>query len=206
MSPFQAAFVPGRSIQENVILGQEVLHTMKTKKGRRGMFALKLDMKKAYDRMEWGFILQVVRAFGFGERWVRWIEQCISAVSFSVMINGSPFGFFKPERGLRQGDPLSPFLFILGAEVLSQMLARAENEWSIFGIKVALRAPPLSHLLFADDLMIFGRAKTREANRIVAILENYSTISGQRVNKAKSALFCSKNSHPEVIEELGNIF
>lgn len=81
ISPFQAAFVPGRSIQENAILGQEVLHSMKLKRGRKGWAALKLDMEKAYDRMEWHFILWVLRCFGFSEVWVGWIEQCISIVS-----------------------------------------------------------------------------------------------------------------------------
>lgn len=104
ISPYQVAFVPGRTIQENSILGQEVLHSMKSKRGQKGLLALKLDMEKAYDHMEWGFILQVLHCFGFGERWFRRIDQCISTVSFSVLINGSPFGFFRPSKGLRQGD------------------------------------------------------------------------------------------------------
>lgn len=127
ISPFQAAFMPGQTIQDNAILGQEVLHSMKSKRGRKGWCAVKVDMEKAYDHMEWGFILKVLRLFGFHTRWVVWIQQCISTVSFSVLLNGAPFGFFSPERGLRQGYPLSPFLFILGSEVLSRFLIREEN-------------------------------------------------------------------------------
>lgn len=159
ISPFQAAFVPGHSIQENVILGQEVLHTMKTKKGRRWMFALKLDMEKAYDRMEWGFYFVGSEGLWLWREMVRWIEQCISGVSFLVMINGSPFGFFKPERGLRQGDPLSPFLFILGAEVLSRMLERAENEWEYFWHQSGTESPTLIPLAFRRRLNDFWKSK-----------------------------------------------
>lgn len=82
ISPFQTAFFRGRSIQENAILGQEVIHSMKLKRGLKGWVALKLDMEKAYDKMEWPFILKVLWCFGFNEVWVGWIEQCISAVSF----------------------------------------------------------------------------------------------------------------------------
>lgn len=107
--PFQAPFVPRRTIQDNAIIGQEVLHTMKAKRGRKGLVAIKLDIEKAFDRMEWNFLLKVLWRFGFGERWVNWIEQCITTVSYSVFLNGSPFDFFHPLHGLRQGDPLSPF-------------------------------------------------------------------------------------------------
>lgn len=202
ISPFQMAFVTGRTIQENEIIGQEVLHSMKAKRGRIGLSALKLDMEKAYDQMEWSFLLKVLRAFGFAEKWVGWIEQCITTVSFSVMLNGSPFGFFKPGRGLRQGDPLSPFLFILGSEVLSRMLGRAEYRGLFHGIKVSRQAPSISHLLFADDIMIFSPANVREVNQINLVLEEYSRLSGQKINKGKSSLFCSNNTYSGVFAAL----
>lgn len=94
VSPYQAAFVPGQTIQENVILGQEILHSMKAKSGRKGWSALKIDIEKAYDRMEWRFLLKVLRCFGFSERWVGLVEQCISTVSYLIMLNGLPYGFF----------------------------------------------------------------------------------------------------------------
>lgn len=148
----------GRIIQDNILLGQELLHSMKANRGRKGLLALKLDMEKACDQMEWSFLLYILRCLGFCEKWIGWVGQCISTVSFSILLNGTPYGFFKPLRGLRQGDPLSPFLFILGAKVLSRLFAQAEGRGELHGIKVARQSSTISHLLFADDLMVFFRA------------------------------------------------
>ena len=109
---------------------------MRKKKGKEKWMAIKLDMEKAYDRLEWPFILNVLRNFGFDERWINWITECISNTSFSILINDSPYGFFQPQRGLRQGDPLSPFLFIVAAEVLSKLLQKAEERNKLKDIKL----------------------------------------------------------------------
>jgi hypothetical protein len=122
ISPWQSAFVPGRVIQDNSIIAHEVLNTMKKKSGFVGLMALKIDTEKAFDTMEWSFLLNVLRLHGFSSIWINWISQCIFTPSFSFLINGSPFGNFKSSRGLRQGDPLSPFLYIIGADVLSRLL------------------------------------------------------------------------------------
>ncbi|KAK3032194.1 hypothetical protein RJ639_035906 [Escallonia herrerae] len=108
ISPLQAAFVPNHMVSDNSIMVQELRHTMRHKKGKSGLMAIKLDMEKAYDKMEWGFILAVLTKFDFDSRWIEWVNQCISIVSFSTLINGSPHGNFHPSRGFRQGDPLSP--------------------------------------------------------------------------------------------------
>lgn len=202
ISPFHAAFVPGRAIQENIFLCHEILHSIKVKRGRKGLAALKLDMEKAYDRMDWSFILHVQKRFGFCDQWIGWIHQCLSIVSYSVLLNGSAHGLFKPSRGLRQGDPLSPFLLILGSEVLSRMLLAAEGRGAIHGIKVNRSALSISHLLFADDLMIFSQANRQKAFVIGDILSTYSTWSGQRVSFEKSALYCSENSNPHLVRAL----
>jgi hypothetical protein len=127
ISPYQSAFVPSRSIQDNTIMAHELFNVINSKKGRGGLMAIKIDMEKAFDRMEWNFLLAILSKLGFHPTWVNWVRICITSPSFSILINESPFGQFSPERGLRQRDPLSPFLFILGTEVISRLLLRQES-------------------------------------------------------------------------------
>lgn len=204
ISPMQATFVPGRTIQENSSLAHEIFHTMNHRRRGVGLLALKADMERAYDKMEWEFIRVVLRCFGFHEKWIHLIFQCLSSVSFSILLNGSPFGLFKPSRGLRQCDPLSPFLFIMGMEVLSRLMMRAEASAAIHGIKISRAAPPLSHLLFADDTMVFARATVAEFSAVVDILSKCSGWSGQTINLRKSLVFFSKNVALPTIELLLN--
>jgi hypothetical protein len=112
---------------------------------------------------------------------------------FCILLDGAPYGKFFPTRGLRQGDPLSPFLFILGSEFLSRLILREEIAGNLHGIKLARFCPPISHLLFADDVLIFSRANAREARVVLNCLTSYSKWSGQSINLAKSAVFFSKN-------------
>ena len=133
ISPLQSAFVPKRNIQDNTILGHEQLHFFKAKRGKNGFMFLKMDMEKAFDRMEWIFLLAIMEKLGFSSTWISWIRICIST-PFSILLSGSPFGFFSPSKGLRQGDPLSPFLFILGAEVFLRLLFKEESYGSFQGL------------------------------------------------------------------------
>ena len=127
---------------------------------------LNMDMEKAFDKMEWEFILSIMQRLGFHSSWINWIRLCISSSPFSILINVSPFDLFSPKKGLRQGDLLSPFLFKLGTEVLSCLLFREEAYGYLKGLKIARTTPAIHHLLFAGDLLIFGKATHKEATNI----------------------------------------
>ena len=117
----------------------------------------KLDMEKAYDSISWEFIYQVMGRMGFSSRWLSWIKWCISTASFLVLVNGSPAGFFPSSKGLRQGDPLSPYLFVIGMEALSCLINRVVEGNDLSGSRIAVgRGEDLviSHLLYADDTLI----------------------------------------------------
>ncbi|KAL0437443.1 UNVERIFIED_CONTAM: putative mitochondrial protein [Sesamum radiatum] len=135
ISPFQMAFVPGRTINDNSILSHEIIHYLQQKKGKKGFMAIKIDLTKAYDKVEWTVLCQIQRKVGICEEFVNRISLCISSPSFSLLINGSPFGYFRPTRGIRQGDPLSPYLFILYAEILSRLILHEKSLGNIKGVK-----------------------------------------------------------------------
>lgn len=181
-------------ISDNILTAYEVLHSMKISKAKNnGSMAIKLDMSKAYDRLEWNFIRAVMEKLGFNATWVSWIMQCITSASYAVLINGEAKGFIRPTRGIRQGDPLSPYLFILCAEVLSCLLFKAEERDEFHGIKIYRGAPSVNHLFFADDSLIFCGANVRECQNILHVIEIYENASGQRINRDKTNLFFNSN-------------
>jgi hypothetical protein len=156
ISDNQSAFVPGRSILDNAMAAIELVHYMKAKtRGKRGDVALKLDISKAYDRIDWEYLRDIMSTMGFSQKWISWIMLCVETVDYSVIFNGNTVGPIIPGRGLRQGDPLSPYLSIICAEGLSALIRKAEGRGDIHGVKICKNAPIISHLLFADDCFLF---------------------------------------------------
>lgn len=130
---------------------------------------------------------------GFGASMVELIMRCISSVSYSILFNGFPSTKFTPSRGLRQGDPISPFLFLICADGLSSMLRKAEASKAIHGVRICRQVDPISHLFFADDTLLFTRASETEAEAIMDILLTYEVASGQKINLEKSEVSFSRN-------------
>ena len=148
----QSAFVLGRSIVDSVLVAFELIHFLKTrKKGSWGWAALKIDISKAYVRIDWGNLEKIMWKLGFSEQWIKMIMLRVTSVTFHVLVNGEEVCPIFPKRGLRQGDPLFPYLFILCAKVLSTLILKAEHSGQLHGCKISRSTPPISHLLFADD-------------------------------------------------------
>ena len=154
--------------------------------------AIKLDLQKAYDRVNWKFIQAVLLHFGFNEVFTKWIIACISSVSFEVLVNGGKSESFKPSRGLRQGDLLPPYLFILGQEILSRLLDHELSLKNVSGIKTSIRGPTISHVMYADDIVLFSKATRRDAATLMKTLDKYCKWSGQAINMGKSGVYFSK--------------
>lgn len=205
ISKEQSSFVPDRSITDNVLVAFELLHYMKRKNGGQdGVVALKLDIRKAYDRVSWGYLRSRMQRMGFSERWINWVMMCVSTVSYSISFQGSMIGPIIPSRGLCQGDPLSPYLFLLCVEGLSNSLKQAVDSNRINGCCICSSAPSIMHLLFADDSFLFFKASKEEAVAIKSLLNEYGASSGQDVNYQKSAIFFSSNVRRDKQEEIKN--
>ncbi|KAH1055129.1 hypothetical protein J1N35_033194 [Gossypium stocksii] len=199
----QGAFIPGRLISDNVLIAYEVLHSLKMRKKRkRRNFALKLDMSKAYDRVEWDFLAGMMKHLGFHEDWIVLIMRCVCSVTYSVCLNGCTGEWFSPSRGLRQGDPLSPFLFFICAEGFSILIQEAKQKGWIRGAPIGRERFSINHLFFANDCILFGDASCEGAKAIYDVIQEYELASGKRVNFDKSLVYFGANVNSGVREDI----
>lgn len=206
MDENQSAFLPGRRITDNIIIGYECMHTIRSRRGKaNGFAALKLDMSKAYDRLEWSYIELVMKQLGFPGRFAKLIMKCITTVTYSFLLNGQVCGKVKPQRGVRQGDLLSPLLFVMCAQGLSGLLHEESKRGLIKGVNFGRSGTRVSHLLFADDSLLFFRAHTTECVEVKRVLEEYEVASGQYINFDKSAITFSPAVKIELAQQIRNI-
>lgn len=191
VSSEQDSFIPGRQTTDNIIITQEMLHSLRRRKGKKGSMVVKIDLEKAYDCIDWGFLQAVLRKVGVGEPLIKVIMSCLQTTALSVLWNGECLKEFTMERGLRQGDPLSPYLFVLCMEVLSHHIRAAitRKEWR--SCTASRSGPNISHLFFVDDLLLFGEATPRQATLMEAILPRFCTESGQKINLDKPRIWYS---------------
>ena len=179
----------GRQILDSVLIANECVDSRG--KSRVPGVICKLDIEKIYDHVNWEALLYLLNRMGFGVKWCKWIRTCISTIQFSVLINGSPADFFGSSRGLRQGDLLSPTLFLIMMEVFSRMLRRVEGAGLICDFKIEGRrggGECVSHLLFVDDTILFCDADVEQILHIRLLLLCFKAVIGLKVNVHKSEM------------------
>lgn len=191
ISPLQGAFVKGRQSSDLFILAQEVLHSMNASSSKQGSLVLKLDIKKAFDTISWDFITTMLVAYNFPTQWINLINSYLRNMVYTPIINGVKTEPFKHLRGIRQGDPLSPYLFILAMEYLSIMITEAVNTKTWKPFKLNNQDLNISHLLFADDVLFFAKADSCTINTISHIIDTFCNTSGMEINLEKSKLWLS---------------
>ncbi|GLU02749.1 hypothetical protein SLE2022_199870 [Rubroshorea leprosula] len=182
----QMAFIEGRMLVEGAVIANEILDEVKRKK-KKG-FLFKADFEKAYDKVSWEFIDYMMIRMGFSAMWRKWIQECLNSSSVSILINGSPTNQFPVNKGIRQGDPLSPFLFLIVAEGLNGLMSSAVDKERYKGVGIGNGDMVVTHLQFADDTIFFGEATEDNIRVIKCIMRTFELASGLKINFRKSQL------------------
>ncbi|XP_071689558.1 uncharacterized protein [Rutidosis leptorrhynchoides] len=183
----QSAFLSERSILDGILVLNESVCDLKRSRARS--FIFKADFAKAFDSVNWNFLLSMLSRMGFGAKWVKWIESCLKSASISILVNGSPTEEFKLQRGIRQGDPLSPFLFIIASERLNVLAQEARVKGLMSGVKVGKDKIPLTHFQYADDTIFIGEWSKRNIFNCIKLLLCFEDVSGLKINFEKSCLY-----------------
>lgn len=180
-------FIKGRLLCENVLLASEMV-TGFHKRGPTTRGCLQIDLMKAYDNLNWEFMLNILTAFGLPEVFINWIKECITSTSFSIAFNGELLDCFPGRKGLRQGDPISSLLFFMAMDILSKLLDKGAVE-NRFGLHPLGDAPLITHISFADDVLLFFDGTDRSLQGLLEILESFNNWSGLGINRSKTAVF-----------------
>ena len=189
VSSAQNAFVEGRQILDVALIANEAIDSL-LKRNESGVLC-KLNIEKAYNHLNWNFLMLVMQRMGFGEKWTGWISWCISTAMFFVLINGTLSGFFNNSRGLRQGDPLSSYLFVIRIEALSRLIFRVVRREGGGKGEIKGRSGDgvlVTHLLFADDMLVFCEASQDQMTYLSWFLMWFEAISGLRINLDKNEI------------------
>ncbi|GKC69120.1 RNA-directed DNA polymerase, eukaryota, reverse transcriptase zinc-binding domain protein [Tanacetum coccineum] len=197
----QSAFVPNRHIHDNILLSQELLKGYDRKDGPNRV-AMKVDIQKANDTVNWKFLEAILREFGFHEKMVEWITQCITTASFSICVNGERFSYFKGGRGLRQGDPMSPYLFTLVMEVLTLIGKNKVDKNKEFKYHFGCKNFKLTHVCFVDDLLMFCNGDVGSVNTLKEAIEDFRVVSGLMPNYNKSTIIFGSMSSEDKLSIL----
>lgn len=178
-----------------MLITREVLHFLNKSRAKKNYsIAIKIDISKAYNILEWYFIEAVLRRLGFHDKWVRWTMLCISTVSYTFLVNGARRGAVLHSRGDRQRDPFSSYIFILCTKVLSGLCTKAHENCYLHGLRVSKRDPSINHLLFVDDTMFFCKTNDKAYLALKYILHKYESTSSQKINGHKSSISFSRKT------------
>jgi hypothetical protein len=199
----QSAFIKGRYILESVVVAHELVHSL-NRSGEKGVI-LKLDFEKAYDRVSWHFLFDMLKDRNFDPLWINWIQKIVVGGSLGILVNGEESSFFKPGKGLRQGDPLSPLLFNLVGDGLAKMLDKAVSRGLVQGVLRDFKKGGIVSLQYADDTILFSKAEDSALENLKCILMWYEQLSGMKVNFHKSEIL-PMNLDQEETQRFAHIF
>lgn len=207
ISPNQNAFIKGRLISDIIFLTAKMMDFIHKGKNKKSFWcAVKIDFIKAYDRVKWCFLEKVLKRMLFPDHLIQLIMQCVSTIQYSLLFNGQKTRSFTPQRGLRQGDPLSPYLFILCMNVLFVLIHRAEESNNIKGILFNRLGLMISHLMYADDLVLFFKADHDSCLFISRLLNGFCDKASLEINRDKSFLVFSPNTLDDLRTEMAALF
>ncbi|XP_019240695.1 PREDICTED: uncharacterized protein LOC109220693 [Nicotiana attenuata] len=183
----QSAFVEGRSIVQNILICQDLVKLYNRKKSTRKCL-IKIDLKKEYDSVEWGFVEEMLHALDFPSRFIKWTMVCISTTQYSMALNGGIYGCINGRRGLRQGDPISPLLFVICMEYFTRIM-----QWVAtldgFAIHTKCKSLKLNHLCFSDDVLMFYKGDYQSVLLMLRGLQTFSNAFGLSKNAGKSNVY-----------------